>query len=93
MAADYYNGIPMTLAFDYGGGKVYKATVRLRTDVGEHLLWATRSGGTSPGDATNVFMVFPERNHNFDNADPDRGFRINIDAGTQDVTLPPAPAP
>lgn len=91
--ASYYTGIPLTLALDYGTGKVYQATVRLRTDVGEHLLWATRNGGTSPGDPTHVYMAEQGRNHNYDNIDPDRGWKIDINAATQDVTLPPAPAP
>lgn len=92
VGSSYYDGTPLTLVRDYGTGKVFKATVRLRTDIGEHLLWATRNGSSSPGDPANVFMARQDRNHNYDNVDPDRGYKIVINQATQDVTIAAAPA-
>ncbi len=90
--ADYYNGTPLTPVIDYGTGTVCKAVLRLRTDVGDHLLWATRHGGSNPGDPANVFMVRQDRNHNFDDVDPDQGLIIVIDPILRNVTMPTDPA-
>lgn len=90
--AAYYLGTSMTLAQDYGTGKLLHATVRIRIDLGEHLLWFKLDGDDNPGNPPAQPLNEPGRNHNYDDHDPHRGFILVIDPVTGNITLPAAPS-